>query len=467
MDINEIGNLLIALIGTSTFGSLIAGIIGNRKNRYDKKIEYIASSRGEWRKEIKEVYEKIQKCSFVSEDSSNIEELTLQLQRIINPNGYLFRHVYDIDGHIWNELEKFKMADNEKEFSKRKRTLLLELDFLLKEDEDKSKVEFTGKMFNAWNIVVMVLLASIHAVFYFAIRGDVNIWIFLLESILLSFYGFLLPSAMFLNVAQKTKNRKEKTIRENLKYKKLSKVGKILDGVSSAFLIILMYMLLFVLSLSSELVKAPDNLNEDIVLEQRTKLQQQIYLEYEDEVNNLESKDVTNAGYIYLKIATKELFKRFWGFAVTYLCITSFYTMVVFLKKKGEIVYRDKIKMIQLLGNDFYIDEINELILKLEEQYEEKQKASKEIEMILRIVYIKMDEISNYLNESNYGRKQMLDSYADVKKEIEIEQTYKEISICLAEFGKNGEKLFKKQNEINLSPEFIDRLKRINLSKLL
>ena len=67
----------------------------------------------------------------------------------------------------------------------------------------------------------------------------------------------------------------------------------------------------------------------------------------------------------------------------------------------------------------------------------QKEKKCKEIELLLRIIYIKLDEICGYLKESNYSRKQMLESLFDVEKEADLEQGYEDILKHLENSGKN------------------------------
>lgn len=98
----------------------------------------------------------------------------------------------------------------------------------------------------------------------------------------------------------------------------------------------------------------------------------------------------------------------------------------------------------------------------------QKKNCEDEYEMVLRILYIKLDELAKYLKESKYGRMQTIESYSDVERELRFEAVYKDISEFLKLFGRKGRKLVhNKRGKKEVKKELTPILKKLNLNRLL
>ena len=88
----------------------------------------------------------------------------------------------------------------------------------------------------------------------------------------------------------------------------------------------------------------------------------------------------------------------------------------------------------------------------------------------MRILYIKLDELVMYIEETDYSRKQTIESYVDIQREICYEEVKKDIQEFLKYFGKKGKKLIqknKKKETVLVTDELIKKLKELKLSRLL
>jgi len=478
MDINNIVEFLITVLCSTSFATILNLVFTNRKNKYDKTVENVTNQRAPWRDKIKNISTELKKYRFSDEKKEELEGLLHQLELNINSLGYLSRHLYEKDGHIWNEIEAIKMSKNEQEFQRKKEVLLMELDFLLKEDWEKSKSEIYGKVFNAWNIVCVLFIAIGHAFLYFIVCGETEILRYILESLFLAGYSFFIPSTLLAATFEKRKHRREKSVKKILYTKKKEKTWKLRDSVSSILLIFVFWFFIYVIELSSLQSNLVYNFENEITLEEpKGVLEKKLYEEIEQEklLCNPSEEDLNSYNEkiqkTYLELSMKGLGAWYGVYSFIYFLMTLRYTGYLIDKQRGSIRYSENVRKLQIQKNKFYIDEINELIDKLCKTRKEKTKKVNqftECELILRILYIKLDELVMYIEETDYSRKQTMESYVDIQREICYEEVKRDIQKFLQYFGKNGKKLIqKKKKTVVVTDELVEKLMGLKLSRLL
>lgn len=479
MEFKDIAEFIITVICSTSFATVLNVIFTNRKNKYDKTVENVTNQRGPWRDKIKNISTALKKYKYSDEKKEELEDLLHQLELNINSLGYLSRHLYEKDGHIWNEIEAIKAAKNEQEFQRKKEVLLMELDFLLKEDWEKSKREIYGKVFNAWNMVCVLLIAIVHAIIYFMVCGEDDILRYIFESLFLAGYSFFIPSMMLATTFEKKKHRREKSVKKILYTKKKEKTWKIRDSISSILIILLFCFLLYIIELASLQSNLIYNSDSEIVFEEpKGVLEKNLYEKFDqkkllnDSSEELESYN-EKLPKKYLELSMKELGIWYGGYSVFYFLMTLCYTVHLIDKQRDNIRYSDNVRKLQIKENNFYINEINELVDKLCKIRKEKSKKVNQFtehELILRILYIKLDELVMYIEETDYSRKQTIESYADIQREICYEEVKKDIQEFLKYFGKKGKKLIqknKKKETVIVTDELVEKLKALKLSRLI
>lgn len=475
MGTSEMSELIIAVLSSSVMGAIVAALFNNRRNKYDKAIENITSQRTGWREKIKGIAEQIQNEEYSVWNRKSLDSLLCQLEMNINSYGYLNRHITDKDGHIWSEIEALRLADNVNEYNKRKRILLLELDFLLKEDWERSKKEVKGKLFNTRNVLIVLFFIVLHGIFYFGVCGQENIPLLIFEGLMIGVYSFLIPSELIARDFNKVRYRREKNVKQLLRMRIKNTFWKVGDIFFCAVLIIVIYALVYTLMLAELSENITYNVQNEVVISEQNAngyLEKIIYEKYEKEkldivlTENVEENN-SELSALYLKVATRELIATFWINVFLALLITFIYTVCLIIKELGDTQYKDSIRRVQLIEKNFYVHEIDELIQNIE-QLGKRKNSAVEYEMTLRILYIKLDELAKYLKESKYSRMQTIESYSDIERELRFEAVCKDVSDFLKLFGRKGSKLVQKRGANKEDKkELVSLLKKLNLKRLL
>lgn len=159
----------LKIILTSTVIAAAISVLANVYNsRRTEKLKYITEERQKWREDIREIAEKITKCS-----QFNIGVQLTRLRMRINANGVKAiiskkegndgkkAGLYLEDAHIWkliDELENPKCIDK---FEDNKKKLFLYLSALLKYDWERAKQEVKGSELDSLQIVFSVLSSGI------------------------------------------------------------------------------------------------------------------------------------------------------------------------------------------------------------------------------------------------------------------------------------------------------------------
>jgi len=171
-------------------GSLILGvltaIIGILKDKTDRKLQYITSERKEWRKEVEEIAQRLQR----DKTNSEIDNILCQLKVKINTYGIANEDNVFQDAHIWKiikTLEGLESCENDKEIEKSKRILIKYLSCLLKYNWEVSKMEVIGNhTIIAYAVVSILFFVSIIICCILQLKinvehiniDDINIYIF-------------------------------------------------------------------------------------------------------------------------------------------------------------------------------------------------------------------------------------------------------------------------------------------------
>lgn len=325
----KIIELVTIVLSSTVFASIVNMIYVNRKNKYDKLVENVTNQRSNWRSNIKEIASKLNKFEF--EDKKQLNEILHQLQMNINSNGYLQRHIYEKDGHIWNAIEYLKLAKNRKEFNRWKEVLLLEIDFLLKEDWERSKREIYGKVFNAWNVLGIIAIAIIHAILYITVSDEKDWTILVAEVVCLAGSSFFIPGELAISIFKKDKYHRDKTIRRLWKTRKFYKVWKVMKMFFCIFTMTLIYVFVYFVELARLQENTMYNENyEFVVTEPNSFLENKIYEEFEDRKQQLQKDGIENnnnnntLSYEYLIISMRQLGVCYVLFVMIYILIFSF-----------------------------------------------------------------------------------------------------------------------------------------------
>ena len=272
MDIDNLLVIVKSLISSSLGATIISAVINFFRNKTDRQVEFVTKGRNVWRDEIIAVSEELGKCDFLDINKKSFDTVLQRLKRNINIEGYIERHLYEKEGHIWTEIELLRKAKDEQTFLKHKTILLLELDLLLKVTLTKTKDEIRGKTFSAWNMLIAICIAGLHAIFYFYVCGEDEIIVFVIGAIIAS-ASFLFPSTIIVECFQKIKYiRMDFSIKKILRIERLDFWYKGIQLVLCVILMLMLYALVVAFGVLGVAKNYTYDENEEVSIESNTKL---------------------------------------------------------------------------------------------------------------------------------------------------------------------------------------------------
>lgn len=171
-------DIILAILGSSVLSSIITAVFGIFQRKKQDTVNYIAEERKNWREKIRVIADNIKNSEFQGEGKKNISEYLLQLQMNINTYGKFNKTDYMHDGHIWEIVDILQCLDNEENFEKNKKLLLIYISLMLKEDWERSKNEVKGYSRILHYVILHLSVSVLIGVYYFLILNLESIWFF-------------------------------------------------------------------------------------------------------------------------------------------------------------------------------------------------------------------------------------------------------------------------------------------------
>ena len=129
--------ILEMVVGSSVLAAVVSGVVSVIISMKSNNLQYITSERQQWRKEIRELVEEIEKADTEKKLCPYLTKLKVR----INGYGYLKHKEYEHDSHIWDLILCIERQGGEETdlFLKERDLLILYLTVLLKYDWEEQK----------------------------------------------------------------------------------------------------------------------------------------------------------------------------------------------------------------------------------------------------------------------------------------------------------------------------------------